>query len=129
METDGAHPESGFGSALTLSATVFFVLYGGYLLFIVLTIGLPGEHPFIRFDVDIPAVTILAMDTPIITWVVGYVIVAAFLCFQSSRPVVGRLMTLLNLFTAILGLLILYTVYFAVAVAPGTKIMAFLDLL
>jgi hypothetical protein len=129
METDAAHSKSIGGSSLTQFATVFFVLYGGYLLFIVLTIGLPSEHPFARFDVEIPAPTLMAMDTPIITWVVGYALAAVFLCVQSARPAVGRLMTFFNLSVAVLGMLILYAVYQAVAVMPGTKIMAVLDLL
>ena len=129
MERDESQPESLGGSLFTLAATVIFVVYGGYLLLFSLCIGLPSEEPFLRFNSDIPALTMTVMDTPTLTWVIGYAFAAIFLCLQSARRVVGRLMTLFNLLIAASGLVILYAVYLAVAVLPGEKIMLVLDLL
>lgn len=129
MDCENSRPQSLAGSLFTVVATVLFLMYGGYLLWVILRTGLPSPEPFLRFNCEIPAITLKVMDMPKMTWAIGYVSAALFLCAQSRQRTVGRVMTIMNVMIAASGLSILYGVYQAVAVMPGTKIMSVLGLL
>lgn len=114
-------------SLVTLAATVFFCVYGGYFLSFLFTLGLPSEAPFRVMDSEIAALTQATLDCPVVVWPIIYAIATVWLCWQSWLSSRRWLLAVFNLMVAAFALLWMWLLYMGIAVLPGVKLIGLLE--
>jgi hypothetical protein len=105
------------------TATAFLVIYGAFLVFLILRTGLPLGRVFSEHDSDIPALTEITMQPPIWVWPAVYGLCCLLCATVLTRKRRGWKLNVFGTAAACAAALFLYAGYFGLLVLPGMKLM------